>query len=202
MSRCRQLSSSSPCGSSRQKSSARRGVREVLAGVLSASVAMKQLLALRGRPLLPSYLQRVDHQAALHARLQAPAHHPPAELINHNGQKQPAFVDGDIGSCSTPLRIASRNAAGSGAELSNLNYPKTDAVPVGSRTGAVSRRSSLAVSPRFLWECLNSPTVNPSPVPATSHPACRFPALGAPVCFVPRVMGPIVRAWLSPLTIG
>jgi hypothetical protein len=28
--------------------------------------------------------------------------------------------------------------------------------PVGSRTGAVFRRSSLAVAPRFLWECLNS----------------------------------------------
>ena len=73
---------------------------------------------------------------------------------------------------------------------------------VGSRTGAVFRRPSLSVSPRFLWECLNSPTVNPFPVPATSHPACGFPALGAPVCFVPRVMWPIVRAWLSPLTIG
>jgi hypothetical protein len=27
---------------------------------------------------------------------------------------------------------------------------------VGSRTGAVFRRFSLAVAPRFLWECLNS----------------------------------------------
>jgi transposase len=72
---------------------------------------------------------------------------------------------------------------------------------VGSRTGAVFRRSSLAVAPRFLWECLNSPTVNPFPVPATSHPACRFPALGAPVCLVPRVMWPIVLGRLSHLTI-
>jgi hypothetical protein len=59
---------------------------------------------------------------------------------------------------------------------------------VGSRTGAVFRRSGLSVAPRFLWECLNSQTVNPFPAPATSHPACGFPALGAPVCFVPRVM--------------
>jgi len=50
---------------------------------------------------------------------------------------------------------------------------------VGSRTGAVFRRSGLSVAPRFLWECLNSQTVNPFPAPATSHPACGFPALGA-----------------------
>src|SRR5208283_3301141 len=73
--------------------------------------------------------------------------------------------------------------------------------PVGSRTGAVFRRSSLAVAPRFLWECLNSQTVNPFPAPATSHPACRFPALGAPVCLVPRVMWLIVLGRLSRLTI-
>jgi hypothetical protein len=59
---------------------------------------------------------------------------------------------------------------------------------VESRTGAVFRRSGLSVSPRFLWECLSSQTVNPFPAPATSHPACGFPALGAPVCFMPRVM--------------
>jgi hypothetical protein len=66
------------------------------------------------------------------------------------------------------------------------------ALAVGSRAGAMFRRSSLAVSPRFLWECLISQTVNPFPAPATSHPACGFPALGAPVCFVTRVMWPIV----------
>jgi hypothetical protein len=27
--------------------------------------------------------------------------------------------------------------------------------PVGSRTGAVRRRSGLSVAPRFLWECLS-----------------------------------------------
>src|ERR1700720_3883989 len=73
--------------------------------------------------------------------------------------------------------------------------------PVGSRTGAVFRRSGLAVARRFLWECLNSQTVNPFPAPATSHPACGFPALGAPVCLVSRVMGPIVLGRLSQLTI-
>jgi hypothetical protein len=65
----------------------------------------------------------------------------------------------------------------------------------------VFRRSSLAVAPRFLRECLNIQTVNPFPAPATSHPACGFPALGAPVCFVPRFMGPILLGQLSHLTI-
>jgi hypothetical protein len=79
--------------------------------------------------------------------------------------------------------------------------PIADEKPVGSRTGAVFRRFSLAVAPRFLWECLNSQTVNPFPAPATSHPACGFPALGAPVCLVSRVMGPIVLGRLSHRTI-
>jgi hypothetical protein len=57
------------------------------------------------------------------------------------------------------------------------------ALRVGSRAGVVFRRSGLAIAPRFLWECLSSQTVNPFPAPATSHPACGFPALGAPVCF-------------------
>jgi len=72
--------------------------------------------------------------------------------------------------------------------------------PVGSRTGAVFRRSGLAVAPRFLWECLSSQTVNPPRAPATSHPACGFPALGAPVCLA-RVMWSIVLGRLSRLTI-
>src|ERR1035437_1799530 len=52
-----------------------------------------------------------------------------------------------------------------------------------------------------LEEFLGSRTVNPFPAPATSHPACGFPALGAPVCFVSRVMWPIVLGRLSHLTI-
>ena len=59
---------------------------------------------------------------------------------------------------------------------------------VGSRAGAVFRRSGLSVAPRFLWECLTSPTVNPSPAPATSNGAGGFPALRSPVRFAPRVM--------------
>jgi len=59
---------------------------------------------------------------------------------------------------------------------------------VGSRTGAVLRRSGLSVSPRFLWECLSIRAVNPFPVPASSHAACGFPALRVPVCFASRFM--------------
>jgi hypothetical protein len=57
---------------------------------------------------------------------------------------------------------------------------------VGSRTGARLRRFSLAVAPRFLWECLNSQTVSWFPAPATSNVACGFPALRSPVCFRSR----------------
>ncbi len=68
---------------------------------------------------------------------------------------------------------------------------------VGSRTGAVPRRPDLSVPPRFLWECLTSQAVGPFPAPASSHAACRFPALRAPAHFTSRVMGPITPAPLS-----
>jgi|SRR5664279_151791 len=54
---------------------------------------------------------------------------------------------------------------------------------VGSRTGAALRRLSIAVAPRFLWECLSSQTVSRFPAPASSNPSCQFPAMGLPVCF-------------------
>jgi hypothetical protein len=59
---------------------------------------------------------------------------------------------------------------------------------VGSRTGAVPLRIGLSVTPRFLWECLTSLSVSPSPVPARSNAACGFPALRFPVTFTSRVM--------------
>jgi hypothetical protein len=46
---------------------------------------------------------------------------------------------------------------------------------VGSRTGAVFRRSSLAIAPRFLWECLSSQTVNPFPAPPHRTQRADFP---------------------------
>src|ERR671923_101390 len=38
---------------------------------------------------------------------------------------------------------------------------------------------------------LSPAPVIPFPPPATSNPACRFPALGFPADFTPRIMGPI-----------
>jgi hypothetical protein len=68
---------------------------------------------------------------------------------------------------------------------------------VGSRAGAVPRRPGLSVAPRFLWECLTSPTVSPSPAPATSNGAGGFPALRSPARFAPRLMRPATAAALS-----
>ena len=68
---------------------------------------------------------------------------------------------------------------------------------VGSRTGAVLRRFSLAVAPRFLWECLISHTVSWFPAPATSNVACGFTALRSPVCFTSRVTRPVGQEQLS-----
>jgi hypothetical protein len=73
--------------------------------------------------------------------------------------------------------------------------------PVGSRTGAILRRFSLAVAPRFLWECLIIQTVSWFPVPASSNPSGRFPAMGLPACFGSRVMRPIRPDRLSSMTV-
>jgi hypothetical protein len=59
------------------------------------------------------------------------------------------------------------------------------------------RRLNLSVAPRFLWECLTSRVVSWFPAPAASNPACRFPALGFPVCFTSRVMRPMRAGWFS-----
>ena len=69
--------------------------------------------------------------------------------------------------------------------------------PVGSRAGAVFCRPGLSVAPRFLWECLTSPAVNPSPTPATSNGAGGFPALRSPARFTPRLMRPTQAAALG-----
>ena len=44
------------------------------------------------------------------------------------------------------------------------------------------RGAAYPLAPRFLWECLTSRTVSWFPAPASSNPACRFPALGLPEC--------------------
>ena len=63
------------------------------------------------------------------------------------------------------------------------------------------RRCSLAVAPRFLWECLNSQTVNPFPASATSRQSAiwsvvsPFEKVGAR--FVPSNSKTARRAMLS-----
>src|ERR1035441_1895100 len=41
------------------------------------------------------------------------------------------------------------------------------------------------------------PTHTTSPAPSTSHATCGFPALRAPICFTPKLMGPILLGRLS-----
>src|SRR6516225_11084513 len=53
------------------------------------------------------------------------------------------------------------------------------------------------LQPCRLLQCLTSRIVRWFPAPASSNPACRFPALGFPVCFTSRVMWPIHADWLS-----
>src|SRR5260370_37564539 len=71
---------------------------------------------------------------------------------------------------------------------------------VGSRNGAILRRSDLSGAPRFLWECLTNRTVSWFPSPATSNGACRFPALRSPARFAIRFMGRSQLEVLSILT--
>ncbi len=71
---------------------------------------------------------------------------------------------------------------------------------VGSRNGAILRRSDLSGAPRFLWECLTNRTVSWFPSPATSNGACRFPALRSPARFARRFMGRSRLEVLSILT--
>ena len=68
---------------------------------------------------------------------------------------------------------------------------------VGSRTGAVTRRPSLVCIRGFPLRARLGSAVVPSPIPATSHAACGFPALRAPARFASRVMGPIELEPLS-----
>jgi hypothetical protein len=42
-----------------------------------------------------------------------------------------------------------------------------------------------------------TPTHTTSPAPSTSHATCGFPALRAPICFTPKLMGPIQLGRLS-----
>ena len=64
-------------------------------------------------------------------------------------------------------------------------------IRVGSRTGAVARRSLLGCIRGFPLRARLGVSVTPFPAPATSHVACGFPALRAPAHFTSRFMRPI-----------
>ena len=66
---------------------------------------------------------------------------------------------------------------------------------VGSRAGA---RTVGAGGKPIAFAMDRSPaTMVTFPAPATSNAACGFPALRFPVCFVPRIMRPIMLGVLS-----
>ena len=70
---------------------------------------------------------------------------------------------------------------------------------VGSRTGAVARRSIFGCIRGFPLRARLGLSVAPSPAPAASHVACGFTALRAPAHFTPRIMWPVAsrgfREW-------
>src|ERR1035438_6028737 len=79
---------------------------EVVAGVLAATLAMKdQLCLLAWSAFEPGHLQSIDHQVALHIRPHRPAHHFPAEQIDDYSKKQPTFVGRDIRQISNPRLV-------------------------------------------------------------------------------------------------
>ena len=83
---------------------------------------------------------------------------------------QPSWTSGCI-STATPVRHRSSPTW----RQRSVSHPRSS---VGSRTGAPARHATF-------------------PVPSTSHAACGFPALRAPICFTPTLMGPILLGRLS-----
>src|ERR1035438_2761133 len=79
---------------------------EVVAGVLAATIAVKDQLCLLARIALePGHLQRIDHQVALHIWPHRPAHHFTAEQVDHYPKKQPAFCGRDICHITNPRPV-------------------------------------------------------------------------------------------------
>src|SRR5664279_5309316 len=79
---------------------------EVVAGVLAATIAMKdQLRLLAWIAFEPSHLQSIDHQLALHIWPHRPAHHFTTEQVDHYSKKQPAFFGRDIRHITNPRLV-------------------------------------------------------------------------------------------------
>src|ERR1017187_1808621 len=79
---------------------------EVVAGVLAATIAVKdQLCLLAWIALEPGHLQSIDHQVALHIWPHRPAHYFTAEQVDHYRKKQPAFFGRDIRQITNPRLV-------------------------------------------------------------------------------------------------
>src|SRR6267143_3050851 len=71
------------------------------------------------------------------------------------------------------------------------------AVPYWFGHGSVSTSRSSVGSRAGAPVWPGVPTHTTSPAPSTSHATCGFPALRAPICFTPKLMGPILLGRLS-----
>jgi hypothetical protein len=61
----------------------------------------------------------------------------------------------------------------------------------------LGRSLGSPLSRPFVCECPTISTMPRFPVTSTSHATCGFPALRAPICFTPKLMGPILLGRLS-----
>ena len=72
-------------------------IAEVLAGELTAAVAVKHQSSLLARvPLEPGHVQCINDDVVRHVMGQRPAYLLATQKINHRGQKQSVFVRGDV----------------------------------------------------------------------------------------------------------
>jgi hypothetical protein len=145
----------------------RYGERLLVAGHLATLLFLKKVPRGNMQRIMTTDFQRIDFNG--HCRCQCP-------------WQLPSFLE--VQSGLGRFADYTRSCDAECGRSSKLNI----APLVGSRTGAGLRRFGLSISPRFLWECLTSRTVSRFPVPATSNPSCRFPAMGLPARFRSRVM--------------
>ena len=79
---------------------AQRGERR--GRVLAASISVHNHTGDGAAARRDRHAQRIGDQAGLHLGLHAPAHHLPAEQVDHGRQIQPAFVGGDVRDVAAP----------------------------------------------------------------------------------------------------
>jgi hypothetical protein len=83
--------------------------------------------------------------------------------------------------------------------LVNFELPLQElSLLLGPRSGRPTRHRAGPTTGRVEdWRVGRSCDQATFPAPSTSHTACGFPALRAPICFTPRLMGPIMLGPLS-----